>query len=90
MKEKKECKMCGRYDYLEEHHLIFGRGLRGLSDKYKLVINICRPCHNKIHKDKDLMNWSRQKGQKMFEKNHTRKEFIKIFGKDYLSDKEQI
>lgn len=84
MKEKRECEMCGRYEYLEKHHLIFGRGLRELADKYGLIINICRSCHRKIHKYKDLMKWSKEKGQKMFERKRSRKEFIDIFGKSYL------
>ena len=86
--EKKECEICGRYEYLDEHHLIEGHGLRKLSDKYGLVINICRICHKNIHSKKELQEWSKRTGQKLFERKHTREEFIKIFGKDYLSGEE--
>lgn len=88
MREKKECEICGRYGYLDEHHLIEGHGLRKLSDKYGLVINICRICHKNIHNKKELQEWSKRTGQKLFERKHTREEFIKIFGKDYLSGEE--
>lgn len=84
MKEKKECAICGRYEYLEEHHLIPGNGLRKLSDQYHLTINICRNCHNMIHHDKEFLEISKKWGQKKFEKDHTRKEFIEIFGRSYL------
>lgn len=84
MKEKRECELCGRYDYLEEHHLIPGRGLRDLSDKYKLTKNLCRRCHNKVHSDKELLIKSKQEGQRKFERTHKREEFIKIFGRNYF------
>lgn len=82
--EIKECEICGRFRKLEEHHLIFGRGLRQLADKYKLTIKICRECHARLHKNKKLMEWSKRRGQLEFEKTHTRDEFIKIFGRSYL------
>ncbi|MBU5669563.1 hypothetical protein KQI68_06880 [Peptoniphilus sp. MSJ-1] len=84
MKEKKECEVCGRYEYLEEHHLIPGRGLRKLSDQYHLTINICRNCHHMIHHDKEFLEISKKWGQQKFEKHHPRKEFIEIFGRSYL------
>jgi hypothetical protein len=55
LKEKAECEICGRYDYLEEHHLIPGIANRKISDKYGLTINICRACHQNIHNKKELM-----------------------------------
>ena len=84
MKERAECEVCGRFDYLEEHHLIPGIANRKLSDKYGLKKKVCRPCHNKIHNNKDLMEWSKQEGQKKFELTHSREEFIRIFGRSYL------
>lgn len=80
----KECRLCGRYKKLEEHHLIFGRGEREISEKYNLKIKICRECHTRLHRSKDLMDWSKKLGQRMFEKDHTREEFIKVFGRNYL------
>lgn len=86
MKEKKECEICGKYDYLEEHHLIPGNANRKLSDKYRLTTNICRNCHQNIHSKKELLDWSKRRGQQLFERKHSRDEFIKTFGKDYLSE----
>lgn len=81
---KAECRLCGRYKNLETHHLIFGRGQRQLADRYKLTVGLCRECHMRLHNNKELMEWSKRLGQKMFEKDHTRDEFIKIFGSNYL------
>lgn len=80
----KECEICGRYKKLEEHHLIFGHGLRNLSEKYNLKTKICRECHQRLHKSKEMMKWSKRQGQKIFEKTHSRDEFLKIFGRSYL------
>lgn len=89
MINKQECEICGQYGYLETHHLIFGNGLRDLSDRYKLTARVCRNCHTRIHNDKELMEWSKKKGQKIFEKSNTRVDFIRIFGRDYLSENEE-
>lgn len=78
------CYLCGQ-DARHKHHLIFG-SYRSLSDKYKLIINVCPKCHRKIHDDKTgkLQRWSKELGQRMFEKSHSREEFMKIFGKNFI------
>lgn len=77
------CYFCGNPN-TEIHHLIFGRGLRELSDKYGLVVPLCRDCHNELHHNKVMMAWSRAEGQRRFEAEHGREEFMRIFGKNYL------
>lgn len=42
---KGNCDLCGKYGYLELHH-IFGGANRSLSEKYGLVVNLCHECHN--------------------------------------------
>lgn len=80
-----KCPICGRYfENLEEHHLIYGRGLRELSEKYGLKKRICRMCHRRIHTIGKLGMDSKKEGQMMFEKECSREEFIKIFGKSWL------
>lgn len=80
----RRCALCRTTRNLERHHLVFGRGLRPLSEKYGLVKDLCMACHYKVHHEKRYMDWSRQTGQKMFEKDHSRDEFIQTFGKNYL------
>lgn len=82
-----KCEWCGRhFEHLERHHLIFGWGLRELSEKHGLVKMVCRECHHNIHHIGALSLKSKQEGQKMFEKEHSRDEFIKIFSKSWLDN----
>lgn len=77
------CYLCG-YPNTEVHHLIFGRGMRELSEKYGLVIHLCRSCHHELHRNKNMMAWSRAEGQRRFEKEYSHEEYMKIFGRNYL------
>lgn len=78
------CKLCGNTQSLERHHLIFGRGRRELSEKYNLVDWLCGRCHRKVHMQRNLMDWSKQEGQKRFEKEYGREEYMRVFGRNYL------
>lgn len=77
------CYFCGNPN-TERHHLLFGRGMRALSEKYGLVIPLCRDCHRELHRSKVMMAWSRAEGQRRFEKEHGREAFLAVFGKNYL------
>lgn len=80
---KRECERCGRWDNLHRHHLIYGSGYRKLSEKYNLIMYVCVNCHEEIHRGK-LGLWSKQEGQRRFETKHSREEYMKIFGKNFL------
>lgn len=77
------CYLCGS-PISEEHHLIFGRGMRELSEQYGLVIHLCRACHEEMHRNKVMMAWSKAEGQRRFEAEHGHEEYMKIFGRNYL------
>lgn len=77
------CYLCGS-QISEEHHLIFGRGMRELSEQYGLVIQLCRACHEEMHRNKVMMAWSKAEGQRRFEAEHGHEEYMKIFGRNYL------
>lgn len=77
------CYLCGS-PISEEHHLIFGRGMRELSEQYGLVIQLCRTCHEEMHRNKVMMAWSKAEGQRRFEAEHGHEEYMKIFGRNYL------
>lgn len=81
----KRCALCGKMSNLEKHHLLCG-SQRKAADKYKLVVYLCHDCHRQVHDEPELMAESRKEGQRRFEKNHSRDEFVKIFGKNYLGD----
>jgi len=73
---------------LHNHHIFYGQGQRELSDKYGLTIWLCGKHHNLssegIHFDKHFNRYVRKIAQQKFEETHTREEFVKIFGKNYL------
>lgn len=76
------CIICGKpRDHL--HEVYFGKN-RVRSIKEKMVIPICFLDHKKIHNDIELDLKYKKIGQKLFEKNNSREEFIKIFGRNYL------
>ena len=82
-----ECFICGKKIGLERHHCIGGSNRKN-SEKYGLTVYLCHFCHNEpprgVHFNKDTADYIRQEAQKAFEKTHTREEFIKIFGRNFL------
>ena len=86
VQEEKACLFCGRTP-TEEHHC-FGGANRKLSEKYGLKVYLCHEHHNEppfgVHFNKENMDMVRRIAQRKFEETHTREEFIKIFGRNYL------
>lgn len=89
---EKECYFCGDTRLTEEHH-IFGGPNRKHSEKYGLKVNLCPYCHRHpkegVHADAIKADHLHQIGQQAFEKTHTRAEFMKIFGKNYVDTPEE-
>ena len=78
-----------KYDYPFQNHLYFGVAKRKLSEKYGLKVWLCPTHHrgtNGVHgKNGHKLDLElKELGQKAFEWQHTREEFIKTFGKSYL------
>lgn len=82
---KAHCSMCGRYDYLDMHH-IFNGAYRTKSEKYGAYTYICRRCHEGVHKDAQLRKALKAKYQLKIMKHNewSVEQFIKEFGKNYL------
>ena len=85
--EKGICYLCGHIGYTEEHH-IFGKSNRKRSEHYGLKVYLCPQCHragkNAVHKDPNTARKLHQDGQAAFERTHSRQQFIREFGKNYL------
>lgn len=83
------CDNCGIGTVVENHH-IFNGANRNISDKYDYMqVYLCYDCHRKqptgIHGGNRKLDLKyRKQAQKEFEKNHTREEFIKLIGRNYL------
>lgn len=95
MDDYKKCFLCGRNgngDRLELHH-IFGGARRKLSDKYKLTVYLCgERCHRlgrlSVHQNAEVANYVHKYGQRkaMQEQGWTVKEFMEVFGANYLDE----
>lgn len=87
------CYLCRRqgnyqqYKSLHEHH-IFGGPNRLISEAEGLKVYLCIRHHvgspEAVHNNHDNMRLLRQDGQRAFEKAHSREEFMRLFGKNYL------
>ena len=88
IQHERECLICGSWN-VEEHLIYFEENHEKISEKYGLKVWLC-PSHcygtngvygkNGYKLDLEL----RQLGQKAFEWEHSRNEFIKLIGKNYL------
>lgn len=94
------CFLCGRNgtaEPLETHHIFNGTGLRKQSERYGLTVKLCAcSCHNggpnSVHRNQEADRRLKQYGQKkaMEENDWTTEDFIRIFGKNYLDDEDEI
>ena len=75
--------------HLEEHHIFYGSARREKSEAEGLKVYLCQKCHrgqNGVHANWEKMDFLHREGQKAYEKNHTRDQFIKLIGKNYLEE----
>lgn len=88
LQEEKECWVTGAVSGLHEHH-IFGGARRKLSEKYGLKVYLRYDWHERAHRERAFADELKREGQRAFERTHSREEFMKIFGKNYLWEKEK-
>lgn len=88
IQSEKKCIFCDSTYKVEKHHCLHGTANRKLSEEYGLTVWLC-PYHHRDTKygvhgnnEKDLL--LKQLAQQKFELTHTRDEFVKIFGRNYL------
>lgn len=90
----KECYLCRKfYDIcndvdLHEHHIYEGIANRRISEKMGAKIWLCGKHHNLsnegIHFNKGIDLEVKKEAQELFERKHSREEFMKLIGKNYL------
>ena len=85
----KESYLTGATYNLEEHHIFFGTANRKISEKYGLKVWLTSEEHRGTYGvhgkyGKTLDEKLKREAQKKFEKNHTREEFIRLIGRNYL------
>lgn len=76
----------------QEHHIFGGTANRKLSERYGLKVYLCLDHHltgpEAVHKDVKIAILLKQDGQRAFRKRYPNMNFMKIFGKNYLTDDE--
>jgi hypothetical protein len=89
LQDKKVCYETHRTDNLHKHHIFEGDPNRKLSGKYGLWVYLTGEYHNQSNNGVHCGNHAldvklKQDAQRAFEREHTRAEFMSIFGKSYL------
>lgn len=100
MQTKKECYLCRMtanvigYDGqltdrgLEEHHVISGTANRAKSERHGLKVYLCKMHHtagkDAVHMNRSVELCLKREAQTIFERTHTRKEWLEEFGKSWL------
>jgi hypothetical protein len=83
----KYCFVCGYTQGLHRHHIYGGRN-RKISEKQGFVVYLCGYHHNLsdkgVHFDSELDLKIKAQAQRIFEKEHTREEFMELIGRSYL------
>jgi len=83
LRDWQPCRVCGK-TAIELHHIFYGKANKKLSDKYNLVIWVCRDCHSRMHSDKAFRQIYQDMAKKKFQREHPELSFIRIFGKNYI------
>ncbi len=85
LQENKECFICsGRA--VDPHHVRLGNCSRKKAEKYNLLIYLCRPCHERLHRDEKMKRYIQRFAQKKLEEEMSHDEYMRIFKKNYLGD----
>jgi len=87
MNEYIECEICGK-PAITTHEIYYGTANRKVSIMHGFQVHLCNDCHLAAHYRKnigyDLNIQLRETCQRNFEENHTRDEFLKLIGRNYL------
>lgn len=88
IQSEKKCFVCGTTQDLHTHHVFEGTANRSKSEKDGLKIYLCGKHHNLsldgIHYNKTLDLALKKYTQAVYEKTHSREEFIRRYGRSYL------
>ena len=87
MQDEKHCYLCGKLNELEKHHVFGGVANRRISEKLGLWVYLCHECHTG-QEGAQYNKWTnlrlKQDAQYAFERTHTRSDWMKWIGKNYL------
>lgn len=90
LQREKRCYTCGLYAPVEEHHTIFGNANRKISEKYGFKVFLCPEhhrgtagVHGRLGHSLDI-RLKQDTEKKFIQQGHTKEEWIKLVGKNYL------
>ena len=90
MQSERECFITGSTTALHKHHIYFGNPNRKISEKNGFWVWLRYDWHNGapygVHFNHDLDLRLKRECQEKFEETHTRQEFIKLIGKNFLEE----
>ena len=79
---------------VQEHHIIYGRGNRKLSEKYGLKVYLCYEHHEGskegVHFNHENADLLKQIAQRTFMKTYPELDFMKIFRKNNLPEESNV
>jgi hypothetical protein len=86
----KVCYITGQTNNLHKHHIYFGNPLRSISEENGFWVYLCGRLHNQsadgVHgmNGRELDMMLKQHCQMKYEETHSREEFMKLIGRNYL------
>ena len=87
-----ECFICGRFGYVERHHVFGGTANRRLSEEDGLTVYLCPDCHRNAphaaHRCRATMDSLHRWGQErwMEQTGGSTADFIARYGRNYLPE----
>ena len=87
IQEDKSCYICGSVVRLEKHHIFAGHANRPISERENLWCWLCHEHHTGTEGaqyDKELNLKLKQDAQYAYEQNHSRSDWMRLIGKNYL------
>lgn len=83
------CYVCGAVSGLHRHHIYAGSN-RKVSEANGFTVWLCAAHHNMsdagVHFDRALDLHLKQEQQREYEKTHSREDFMRLIGKNYLEE----
>lgn len=77
------CFYCSNYGTHDTHH-VFNGAFRKKSEKDGFVVRLHHSCHMYIHEHPGAAIDMKRKAQEIYERTHTREEFMERYEKSYL------
>lgn len=88
LQDTKECYITGEEYGLHKHHIYMGNPLRRISEENGLWVWLRWDWHNGanygVHFNHELDRKLKQEAQEAYERTHSRDEFMRLIGRNYL------